>query len=193
MFWRRSRALSKEIWASSPARLRLSLARRSLVCAPLTEGERTDAGTSCWRQDDRGLDLVKVECAIPSSRSTSSRHCFMAPGEAVELGGCHSNSLAADNAPGAALDKVRDVCAAVCCRAACIAAVPDTRRMGTCGVEETTSSSTRKSMEVSARCSTICTIMLSEKTSKNLMLSPLSGAPNVGEGILRPGGRVHPP
>jgi hypothetical protein len=33
-----------------------------------------------------GLDLVEVECAIPSSRSTSSRHCFMAPGEAVELG-----------------------------------------------------------------------------------------------------------
>jgi hypothetical protein len=24
---------------------------------------------------------------MPSSRSTSSRHCFMAPGEAVELGG----------------------------------------------------------------------------------------------------------
>jgi hypothetical protein len=53
----------------------------------LTEGERTNADASCWRQDDRGLDLVEVECAMPSSRSTSSRHCFMAPGEAVELGG----------------------------------------------------------------------------------------------------------
>jgi hypothetical protein len=38
-------------------------------------------------RDDHGLDLVEVECAMPSSRSTSSRHCFMAPGEAVELEG----------------------------------------------------------------------------------------------------------
>jgi hypothetical protein len=193
MFWRRSRALYKEIWASSPARLWLSSARRSLVCAPLIEGERTDADASCWRRDDRDLDLVEVECVMPSSRSTSSRHYFMAPGEVMELGGCRSNSLAADNAPGAALDGVRDVCAAVCCRAACTAATPDTRRLGTYGVEETTSSSTRKSVDVSARCSTICTIMLSEKTSKNLMPSPLPGAPNVREGILRSGGGVHPP
>ena len=55
------------------------------LCA-LTEGERTDADASCWRRDDRDLDLVEVECAMPSNRSTSSRHCFMAPGEAVELG-----------------------------------------------------------------------------------------------------------
>jgi hypothetical protein len=193
MFWRRSRALSKEIQASSPARLQLSSTRKSLVCVPLTEGEHTDANASCWRRDDRDLDLVEVECAMPSSRSTSSRHCFMAPGEAVELGGCCSNSLAADNAPGAALDGVRDVYATVCCGAACTAAVPDTGRLGTCGIEETTSSSTRKFVEVSARCSMICTIMLSEKTSKNLMPSPLPGALNVGEGILRPGGGVHPP
>jgi hypothetical protein len=87
MFCRRSCALSKEIRASSPARLRLSCAQKSLVCAPLTEGERTDADTSCWRRDDRCLDLVEVEFAIPSNRSTSSCHCFMALGEAVELGG----------------------------------------------------------------------------------------------------------
>jgi hypothetical protein len=87
MFCRRSRALSKETRASSPARLRLSSARRSLVCVPLTKGERIDADASRWRRDDRGLDPVEVECAMPSSRSTSSRHCFMAPGEAVELGG----------------------------------------------------------------------------------------------------------
>jgi hypothetical protein len=87
MFWWRSRALSREIRASSTVRLWLSSARRSSVCAPLTEGERTDAVDSRWRRDDRGLDLVEVECAIPSSRSMSSRHCFMAPGEAVELGG----------------------------------------------------------------------------------------------------------
>jgi hypothetical protein len=104
MFWRRSRALSKETWESSPACLWSSSARRSLVCAPLTEGERTDADTSCWRRDDHVLDLVEAECAIPSSRSMSSRHCFMAPSEAMELGGCHNNSLAADNAPGVALD-----------------------------------------------------------------------------------------
>jgi hypothetical protein len=172
MFWRRSRALSKETLASSPARLRSSSARRSLVCAPLTEGEHTDADTSCWRRDDRGLDLVEVECAMPSSRSTSSRHCFIAPGEAVELGGCRSNSLAADNAPGFALDGVRDACAAVCCRAACTVAAPGTGRLGTSGVEEATSSSTSKSIEVSARCSTIRTIMLIEETSKNLQPSP---------------------
>jgi hypothetical protein len=160
MFWRRSHALSKETRASSPVRLQLSSARRSLVCAPLTEGERTDADTSCCRRDDRVFDLVEVECAIPSSRSTSSRHCFMAPGEAVELGGYRNNSLATDNTPGDALDGVWDVCAAVCCRAACTAAVPGTGRLGSCGVEEAASSSTAKSTEVSARCSMICAIML---------------------------------
>jgi hypothetical protein len=172
MFWQRSRALSKETRAFSPARLRLSSARRSLVYAPLTEGERTDADASCWCRDDHGLDLVEVECAMPSSRSTLSRHCFMAPREAVGLGGWRSNSLAADNAPEAALDGVRDVCAAVCCRAACTVAVPGTGQLGTGGVEEIASSSTRKSVDVSARCSTICTIMPSEETSKNLMPSP---------------------
>jgi hypothetical protein len=130
---------------------------------------------------------------MSSSRSTSSRHCFMAPGEAVELGGWRSNSLAADNALGAALDGVRDVYAAVCCRAACTAAVPGTGWLGTSGVEEIASSSTRKSIDVSTRCSTICTIMMSKETSKNLMPSPLPGAPNVGEGILRPDSGVHQP
>jgi hypothetical protein len=162
MFWQRSHALSKDTWASSPACLWLSSARRSLICAPLTEGERTDADASCWRRDDHVFDLVEVECAIPSSRSTSSRHCFMAPGEAVELGGCRNNSLAADNAPGDALGGVRDVCATACCCAACIAGVTGTGRLGACGVEEAASPSTAKSTEVSTRCSTICTIMLGQ-------------------------------
>jgi hypothetical protein len=193
MFWRRSRTLSKETRVSSPTCLRSSSAQRSLVCAPLTEDERTDADTSCWRRDDRGLDLVEVECAMPSSRSTSSRHCFMAPGEAVELGGCRNNSLAADNAPGVALDGVRDVCAAICCRATCTAAVPDTGRLGTSGVEEAASSSTTESTKVLARCSTICTIMPNRKTSKNLMPSPLPGAPNVEEEISGRGAEcTHP-
>jgi hypothetical protein len=39
-------------------------------------------------------------------------------------------------------------------------------------VEEADSSSTTKSTKVSARCSTICTIMLSKKISKNLKPSP---------------------
>jgi hypothetical protein len=120
---------------------------------------------------------------MPSSRSTSSRHCFIAPGEAVELGGCHSNSLAADNALGVTLDGVRDACAAVCCRETCTVAAPGTGRLGTGGVEEVASSSSSKSIEVSVRCSTICTIMLSEETSKNLKPSPLPGAQNVGEEI----------
>jgi hypothetical protein len=84
----------------------------------------------------------------------------MAPGEAVELGGYRNNSLAADNAPGDALDGVRDVCAAVCYLAACTTGVPGTGRLGTYGVEEAASPSTAKSTEVSARCSMICTIML---------------------------------
>jgi hypothetical protein len=176
MFHRRSCALSRETRASSLARLRLSSARRSSVCAPLAVGERTDVVTSCWCRDDRGLDLVEPECAMPSSRSTSSRHCFMAPGEVVELGGWRSNSLATDNAPGSTLDGVRDVCAAVCCCAACTSAVPGTGRLETCGMEEAASSSTRKSTKVSMRCSTICTIMLSKKTSKNLKPRPLPGA-----------------
>jgi hypothetical protein len=145
MFCRRLRALSKEIRASSPARPWLSSARRSSVYAPLTEGERTDVVASRWHRDDRGLDLVEVECAMPSSRSMSSHHCFMAPDEAVELGGWHSNSLAADNAPGAALDGVRDAYAGVCYRTACTAAAPDTGRLDTRGTEDTASSSTTKS------------------------------------------------
>jgi hypothetical protein len=62
------------------------------------------------------VDLAEPECSMLSRRSTSSCHCFMAPGEAMELGGWRSNSLATDSAPGAALDAL-DVCVGVCCRA----------------------------------------------------------------------------
>jgi hypothetical protein len=44
--------------------------------------------------------------------------------------------------------------------------VPGTGRLETYGVEEAASSSTRKSTEVSVRCSTICTIMLSKKNKQ---------------------------
>jgi hypothetical protein len=105
------------------------------------------------------------------------------PDEAVELRGWRSNSLAADNAPGAALDGVRDACAGVCCCAACTTSALATEQLDTRGVEDAASSSTTKSSKVSARCSTICTIMLSKKTSKNLKPRPLPDAPNVGEEI----------
>ena len=48
MLRRHSRALYTEMRASSPARLRLSSARRSSVYAPLTVGERTDADAPPW-------------------------------------------------------------------------------------------------------------------------------------------------
>jgi hypothetical protein len=117
----------------------------------------------------------------------------MAPDEAVELGGWRSNSLATDNAPGAALDGVQDAYAGMCYRAVCTAAAPGAGRLDTRGVEDAASSSTRKFSEVSARCSTIWTIVSSRKTSKNLKPKPLPGASNVGEEILRPGGGTHPP
>jgi hypothetical protein len=87
-------------------------------------------------------------------RSTSSRHCLMAPGEAVELGGLHSNSLAADKAPGAALDTM-DVCTCVCCCSACIAAAPVAGQLELRGMEDAASSSIEKSSGMKSRRSTI--------------------------------------
>jgi hypothetical protein len=107
----------------------------------------------------------------------------MAPGEAVELGGWRNNSLAADSAPGAALDAL-DVCAGVCCCAECIVVVaPGVGRLVARGVEEAAASSTTKSSGKKSWCSTMWTMVLSRRTSKNLMPSPLPGAPNVGEEI----------
>jgi hypothetical protein len=109
---------------------------------------------------------------MPSRRSTSSRHCFMAPGEAVELGGWRSNSLAADIAPGADLD-VLDICARVCCRAECTTvAAPGTGRLVAGGVEEAAASSTTKSSGKKSWCSTMWTMSSSRRTSKNLKPSP---------------------
>jgi hypothetical protein len=107
----------------------------------------------------------------------------MAPEEAVGLGRWHNNSLVADSAPGAALDAL-DVCAGVCCRAECTAVVaPGAGRLVAYGVEEAATSSTTKSSGKKSWCSTMWTMMLSRRTSKNLMPSPLPGAPNVGEEI----------
>jgi hypothetical protein len=75
----------------------------------------------------------------------SSRNYFMAPSDAVELGGWRSSSLAADSAPGTALDAL-DVCAGVCCRVECTAATaPGAGRLVARGVEEAAASSTMKS------------------------------------------------
>jgi hypothetical protein len=109
---------------------------------------------------------------MPSRQSTSSRHCFMAPGEAVELGGWRNNSLVADSAPGAALDAL-DVCEGVCCRAKCTVVVaPGVGRLVARGVEEAAASSTTKSLGKKSWCSMMWTMVLSRRTSKNLMPSP---------------------
>jgi hypothetical protein len=103
---------------------------------------------------------------MPSRRSTSSRHCFMAPGEAVELGGWHNSSLAVDSAPGAALDTL-DVCAGVCCRVVCAAAAAlGAGRLVARGVEEAASSPSMKSLGMKSWCSTMWTMMSSKETSK---------------------------
>jgi hypothetical protein len=181
---RRSSSLSRGTCASSTARLRLSSGRRSSVGAALTKGERTEADASYWRQDARGLGLTEPECATPRRRSTLSRHCLVAPGEAVELGGWRNNSLAVESAPaGATPDGVWDACAGVCCRAERIAAAPGVGRPELHDVEDAKSSSMGKSSEVSSRCSVIWTIVSNRKTSKNFEPSPLPGAPNVGEEI----------
>jgi hypothetical protein len=104
----------------------------------------------------------------------------MAPGEAMELEGCRNNSLAADNAPGVALDGVRDVCAAVRrAQQQCLAQgdwepvvwkkklLPPPRNLP-------------KSQHGAQR---FAPSFLSKETSKNLMPSPLPGAPNVREEI----------
>jgi hypothetical protein len=93
---------------------------------------------------------------MPRRQSTSSCHCLMALGEAMECGGLRSNSLAADNTPqGAALDGVLDVCAGVCCCAAYIAAAPGAGRLEPRGMEDASPSSIGKSSEDKSRCSMI--------------------------------------
>jgi hypothetical protein len=94
----------------------------------------------------------------------------MAPGEAVELGGWRSNSLAADSAPSAALDAL-DV-AGVCCHAECTAAAAGAGRLVARGVEDVASSSTMKSSGMKSWCSTMWTMVSSIKTSKNLKPTP---------------------
>jgi hypothetical protein len=100
-----------------------------------------------------------------SRQSTSSCHCFMDPGEVVELGGWRNNSLAADKAPGTALD-VLDTCAGVCCHAEHTVATPSAGRLEARGVEEAASSSIGKSSGMKSWCSTIWTMMSGRKTSK---------------------------
>jgi hypothetical protein len=127
---------------------------------------------------------------MPRRRSTSSRHCFMSLEEAMELVGWRNNSLAADSTPGTALD----ACVGVCCHAECnAAAAPSAGRLVACGAEEAASSSSMKSSGMKSLSSTIWNMAPSMKTSRNFKPSPLPGAPNVREEILRPSGGVHPP
>jgi hypothetical protein len=108
---------------------------------------------------------------MPSRRSTSSHHCFMAPGEAVELGGWRSNSLAAVKAPCTSLDAM-DVCVGVCCHAERTIVALGAGRLETRGVEDTASSSIGKSSGSKSWCSMIWTMVSKRKTSKNLMPKP---------------------
>jgi hypothetical protein len=92
---------------------------------------------------------------MPSRRSTSSSHCFMAPREAMELEGWRSNSLAADSALRAAVD-AQEVCAGVCYHAECTAATaPGAGRSVAHGVEEAASSSSMKPSGTKSWCSTM--------------------------------------
>jgi hypothetical protein len=169
----RSRVFSKEIHASLPARLwlssshrspgpsrgtrtspyvylRLSFVRRSPVGAVLTEGVRSGADASCRRQDDRGLGLTEPVCATPRRRSTSSRHCLIAPGEALGLGKWRNNSLAAESAPaGVSPDGARDALPGVRRRAGRMAAAPSVGWPELYGVEDAASPSMEKPSEVS--------------------------------------------
>jgi hypothetical protein len=78
----------------------------------------------------------------------------MAPDEAVEIGGWHSNSLAADKALGVALDAL-DVYAGVCCRAERTTAAPGAGQLEARGMEDAASSSIGKSSGMKSWCSTI--------------------------------------
>jgi hypothetical protein len=80
----------------------------------------------------------------------------------------------------------------MCCCMACMAAVPELGRSGAHGTEDATYCSITKSSKVLVRCSMIRTIMLSEKTSKNLKPRPLPGAPNVGEENSPAGWQIAP-
>jgi hypothetical protein len=142
---RRSPGPSRGTCASPSARLRLSSIRRSPVEAVLTEGVRSEADASCRRQDDRGLGLIEPVCAMPRRRSTSSRHCLIAPGEAVGLGKWRNNSLAAESIPaGVSPDGVQDTHPDVRRRVGRTAAAPSVGWPELCGVEDAASSSMEK-------------------------------------------------
>jgi hypothetical protein len=70
---RRSPDPSKGTHVSPSARLRLSSAHRSPVGAVLTEGERSKADASCRRQDDRGLVSHPVLEGKPNANHVRAR------------------------------------------------------------------------------------------------------------------------
>jgi hypothetical protein len=129
---------------------------------------------------------------MPRRRSTSSCHCFMAPGEAVDLGGWRNNSLAADNALGAAPYGARDVCAGVCCCAARTTAAPGAGWLELRGMDDAASFFIRKSSEVMPRCSTICFIMSSRKSGEKPKAKPPTWRAKCRRGNFLAGWRYAP-
>jgi hypothetical protein len=161
---RRSPGPSGGTHTFSSACLRLSFVRRSPVRAVLTKDVRSGVDASCRRQDDRGLGLTKPECATPRRRSTSPRHCLIAPREAVRLGKWRNSSLATESAPaGVSPIGVRDAHPGVCRRAGRMTAAPSVGWPELYGVEDASSSSMEKLSEVSPQCLAIRTMVLSWK------------------------------
>jgi hypothetical protein len=148
MLSRRLRARSMEVRASSPACLRLSSARRSSVRALLTDGECTEPDAPPWRRCYLDTDPPAEPgeaCARLRRRSTSSRHCLCASGEASSPGGLRSNSLATMRGPfGASTDWATKARLAARCGAARAAALEVGRREA-CGIEDATFSPIRRS------------------------------------------------
>jgi hypothetical protein len=68
--------------------------------------------------------------------------------------GLRSNSLAADKAPGVALD-AQDVCTCVCCCAACTTSAPVAGQLELRGIEDAAYSSIGKSSGMKSWCLTI--------------------------------------
>jgi hypothetical protein len=79
-----------------------------------------------------------------------SRHCLIAPGEAVGLGKWRNNSLAAESSlAGVSPDRVQDVHPGVRRRTGRMAAAPSVVWLELCSVEDAASSSMEKPSEVS--------------------------------------------
>ena len=178
MLSRRSRARSMETRASSPARLRLSSARRSAVRALPTVGRHAEVGAPPCRR--RCPDPVPVEQGVAWARmmrrSMSSRHCLITSGETASSGRLRSSSLAAANGSlGATCAGALGVCSAALYCAPWAAALGVGRRKA-CGAGVAASSPNGWTWN-----STIQAMVMPNGRSSGNQASPLPGAPNVME------------